>query len=87
MPSRLPRRARAVILCACAALALPLLTACSKGDDASAGNSGGTTAASTNDSAPSPSLALPVSRFAVSQADLGNAFLVDCSRSVERQSG
>lgn len=76
MPSRLARRLRAPLLLT-SALGLSLLAACGGDDAAGATDSGAPKATSTNDSSTSPALTMPVSRFAVSQDDLGINFLVD----------
>lgn len=76
MPPRLARRLRAYALIACALL-VPVIAACGGGGDAASPETGATKAAATNDSSTSPALTMPVSRFAVSQDDLGINFLVD----------
>lgn len=76
MPPRLPRPVRALLFCVCAAIITPAMVACGGSDGASAGTPS-SEPASANDSTTSPTLAMPVSRFAVSQGDLGAAFLVD----------
>lgn len=75
MPVRLTRYLRTSVLLACA-VGAPIIAACGGGDDTAAGT-GTPRGASANDSAASPMLAMPVSRFAVSQDDLGINFLVD----------
>ena len=78
MPPRLPWHARAVLLCASAAIFAPLFLACGGDDDASAGTpSADPSPSAANDVSASPMLTMPVSRFAVSQSDLGTAFIVD----------
>ncbi|MEP7216539.1 MAG: hypothetical protein ABI782_09830 [Anaerolineaceae bacterium] len=78
MPPRLLRPARAAFLCACAAILTPALVACSSSDGASAGTpSAASSKTSTNDNSAAPNLTMPVSRFAVAQADLGIDFIVD----------
>jgi hypothetical protein len=72
MPPRLARH----LLGACVLL-LPLVAACGGDDDAAPASTGTPRALSTNDSTTSPTLAMPVSRFAISQDDLGIDFLVD----------
>ncbi len=77
MPSRLARRLHVSALCAFA-LAIPLLAACG-GDDDDGGPTSptGSPQATTNDNSTAPMLAMPVSRFSVTQEDLGILFLVD----------
>ncbi len=77
MPPRLPRPVRAAFLLACTAVLTTSLIACGGGDGAAATTAADPSRSSTNDSSPSPTLAMPVSRFSVSQDDLGANFLVD----------
>lgn len=77
MSFRLARQLRVYAFCA-SALTIPLLGGC--GGDSGAGASAADTAtpkAAANDSSASPRLDMPVSRFAVSQDDLGIDFIVD----------
>ena len=77
MPPRLPRPVRAALFCAFAAALTPVMVACGGSDGVAATTTADPSRSSTNDGSAAPTLAMPVSRFAVSQDDLGIDFIVD----------